>query len=78
MWVLFRRFSKASLERCTPSMAVDDVGGSFGYMDYLEALRDSSQPDHKEMVKWGSPSFNPERFDLESINRRLPRLSRGR
>jgi len=30
-------------------------------MDYLEALRDSSHPDHREMVEWRGPSFNPER-----------------
>ena len=56
----------------------EDVGGPSGYMDYLEALRDSSHPDHREMVMWRGPSFKPERFDLASINRRLPRLSRGR
>jgi hypothetical protein len=68
----------ASLERCTPSMAAEDVGGPSGYMDYLEALRDPSHPEHREMVEWRGPSFNPERFDLASINRRLPQLSRSR
>ena len=56
----------------------EDVGGPSGYMDYLEALRDSSHPDHREMVMWRGPSFKPERFDLASINRRLPQLSRSR
>jgi len=76
--VSFRRISMASLERCTPSMAAEDVGGPSGYMDYLEALRDPSHPEHREMVEWRGPSFNPERFDLASIDRRLPQLSRSR
>jgi hypothetical protein len=52
----------------------EDVGGPSGYMDYLEAFRDSSHPDHREMVEWRGPSFNPELFDLERINRRLSHL----
>jgi hypothetical protein len=28
----------------------EDVGGPHGYMDYLEALRDPSHPEHEEMV----------------------------
>ena len=56
----------------------EDVGGPSGYMDYLEALRDSSHPDHREMVAWRGPSFNPERFDPARINRRLHQLSWSR
>jgi len=52
----------------------EDVGGPSGYMDYLEALRDPSHPDHREKVEWRGPSFNPERFDLARINHRLSHL----
>jgi hypothetical protein len=52
----------------------EDVGGPSGYMGYLEALRDTSHPDHREMVEWRGPSFNPERFDLARINHRLSHL----
>jgi hypothetical protein len=53
----------------------EDVGGPSGYMDYLEALRDTSHPDHREMVEWRGPSFNPERFDPATINRRLSQFT---
>ena len=56
----------------------EDVGGPSGYMDCLEALRDSSHPDHREMVECRGPSFNPDWFDPARINRRLHQLSRSR
>jgi len=48
------------------------------YMEYLEALKDPSHPDHQQMVEWRGPSFDPERFDPGRINRRLSLLSRRR
>ena len=62
-------------ERACPP---EDVGGPPGYMDYLEAMRDPSHPDHGEMMLWRGPSFDPERFDPAVINRRLSQLSRRR
>ena len=56
----------------------EDVGGPPGYMEYLEALKDPSHPDHQQMVEWRGPSFDPERFDPAGINRRLSLLSRSR
>jgi len=62
-------------ERACPP---EDVGSSSGYMDYLEAMRDPSHPDHEQMVEWRGPSFDPELFDPAKINRRLSQLSRSR
>lgn len=56
----------------------EDVGGPPGYMEYLEALRDPSHPDHRQMVEWRGASFDPERFDTARINRALHQLSRSR
>jgi hypothetical protein len=41
-------------------------------------LRNPSHPEHEQMVEWRGPSFDPERFELEGINRRLSHLSRSR
>ena len=56
----------------------EDVGSPSGYMEYLEALKDPSHPDHQQMVEWRGPTFDPERFDPTAINRRLSLLSRRR
>jgi len=60
-------------ERACPP---EDVGSPSGYMDYLEAMRDPSHPDHEQMVEWRGPSFDPENFDPAKINRRLSRSRR--
>jgi hypothetical protein len=62
-------------ERACPP---EDVGGPPGYTEYLEAMQDPSHPEHEQMVEWRGPSFDPERFDLAKINRRLSLLSRNR
>jgi hypothetical protein len=62
-------------ERACPP---EDAGGPPGYMEYLEALQDPSHPEHEQMVEWRGPSFDPERFDLAKINRRLSMVSRKR
>lgn len=48
----------------------EDVGGSWGYMEYLEAIQDPSHPQHDELLEWSGP-FDPEAFDLEEVNQAL-------
>jgi hypothetical protein len=43
----------------------EDVGGPFGYQEYLEALADPKHERHKEFMEW-SGSFDPEKFDAEA------------
>jgi len=49
----------------------EDVGGIWGYGDFLEALRDPAHEEHETMVEWSGGSFDPEVFDIEAINREL-------
>lgn len=63
-------------ERACPP---EDSGGVHGYYEKLECLRDKRHPEHRETKRWlddvsGGP-FDPEAFDLASVNRALKRLS---
>lgn len=49
----------------------EDVGGPFGYVQFLEVLADPSHPDHEGMLDWCGDAFDAAQLDLEQINRRL-------
>lgn len=49
----------------------EDVGGSHGYMDYLEAVLDPSHEAHAELVAWGGGRFDPSRFDVAEADARI-------
>lgn len=44
--------------RCPP----EDVGGTGGYLEFLQALRDPTHALHRDMAAWGGP-FDPTAFD---------------
>ena len=48
--------------RCPP----EDVGGPYGYDEFLDAIRDKNHERHEEMVQWGGRKFDPDAFPLES------------
>ena len=49
----------------------EDVGGVWGYKDFLGAYTDKNHPQHEEMVEWAGDYFHPEKFDLEEVNKIL-------
>ncbi|MFT5517498.1 MAG: hypothetical protein ACI80V_003643 [Rhodothermales bacterium] len=51
----------------------EDVGGSPGYQEFLEAIRNVNHPEHESYLYWVGGSFDPEELDLELINRALKR-----
>jgi Plasmid pRiA4b ORF-3-like protein/Type I restriction enzyme R protein N terminus (HSDR_N) len=55
-------------ERACPP---EGCGGTPGYANLLDVLRDRTHPEHKEMLRWVGRSFDPERFDLTAVNRKL-------
>ncbi len=61
----------AGERNCPP----EDVGGSGGYEDYLEALADPAHEEHEDMIQWRGP-FDPEAFSVEKINRQLEKKFR--
>jgi len=52
----------------------EDVGGIWGYEDFLEIINDPEDPDHEELLEWIGGSFDPEAFDLAAINQSLKKL----
>ncbi len=46
----------------------EDVGGVWGYADFVKAFRNSRHPEHDEMLQWVGGAFDPEQFDLNGVN----------
>jgi hypothetical protein len=52
----------------------EDCGGIGGYYHFLKVIRDPKHPDHEGMLEWAGGEFDPERFDMEEINRLLSKI----
>ncbi len=55
----------------------EDVGGVWGYQEFLEALADPSHPEHDEYLEWVGGAFDPEAFDPDEVNAKLRGLYGG-
>jgi hypothetical protein len=60
----------AGKRACPP----EDSGGIWGYEQFREAIRDPKHPEHGEMKAWIGGGFDPDAFDLATVNARLQRL----
>jgi len=58
-------------ERACPP---EDVGGIFDYKRFLKAISDPRHREHKHYREWIGGDFDPEEFDLNSVNRLLRML----
>jgi hypothetical protein len=61
-------------QRRTPP---EDVGGTLGYQDYLEAMAEPEHEEHENMLQWRGP-FDPEAFSVDDVNQRLRKKFRPR
>ena len=52
-------------ERACPP---EDVGGVFGYAEFLEAIADPKHEEHDSCLTWIGGEFDPEAFDLKETN----------
>lgn len=52
-------------ERCRPP---EDIGGVYGYEDFLEAIRNPNHEDHAQCLEWVGEEFDPEEFDIDVVN----------
>ena len=46
----------------------EDVGGVWGYDDFVKAIRNPRHPEHAEMLAWVGRAFDPNQFDLAGLN----------
>jgi hypothetical protein len=54
----------------------EDVGGIWGYCNFLEAIADPNHEEHEEYLEWVGGEFDPEAFDLEEANEALVAVTR--
>jgi hypothetical protein len=53
----------------------EDVGGPWGYTEFLEAIADEDHERHDEMLEWIGNGFDPEHFEKHKINAVLAKLT---
>jgi len=46
----------------------EDVGGIWGYEEFIEAMSDPSHNEHDSYLEWWGAEFDPEAFNIEEIN----------
>ena len=49
--------------RCPP----EDVGGSWGYAEFLDALADPAHENHAEIKEWAGEPFDSKTVDVEAL-----------
>ena len=74
---------KVMLEKITPAIPGDvlptciggsracpleDVGGVWGYEEFLKAYSDKDHPEHEDRLEWAGEDFDPEYFDPDEVN----------
>lgn len=51
----------------------EDVGGTSGYAEFLDAVTESDHERHEEFLSWVGGAFDPEQFDAATTTRRMHR-----
>jgi len=59
--------------RCPP----EDVGGSWGYAEFLDALADPAHANHAEMKDWIGETFDPKAVDVEALSNDVAALAKA-
>ena len=54
----------AGKRACPP----EDVGGPWGYEEFLAAMADPKHPEHDEREEWIGGPFDPEEFSVDDVN----------
>ncbi len=62
--------------RCTAGAGAcppEDVGGTHGYAEFLQVIRNPRHPERKAMLQWAGGNFDPHAFDPKSVKFDDPR-----
>ena len=51
----------------------EDIGGIWGYQEYLDAIADKNHPKHDDYIEWAQ--YDPEKFDIDRVNQELSQLN---
>ncbi len=54
----------AGRRACPP----ENVGGVWGYQEFLSSISDPSHEEHANYTEWIGGNFDPEEFDLNAVN----------
>lgn len=64
------------LLKATGACPPEDVGGAWGYEEFLEALADPDHEQHDDMVHWSGGDFDAKDVGADSIIERFDRLAK--
>ena len=64
--ILYPRLIEAK-GHCPP----EDIGGPWGYGEFLEAIADPSHERHRELKEWFADDFNPHVVDVDWLSQAL-------
>jgi len=53
---------------------LEDIGGIWGYEEFLEAIGDPEHQEHEDMLEWAGEDFDSEAFNLEEVNHFLKKI----
>ena len=52
----------------------EDVGGAWGYAEFLDAMADPAHPEHDHYVEWQGPTWDADAFDRADLDEALHQL----
>jgi len=59
--------------RCPP----EDVGGPWGYAEFLQAIADPKHENHAEMSEWAGEPFDPAKIDIDEHAKAVADLAKA-
>lgn len=54
----------------------EDSGGIYGFYQNLAILKNPKHPGYKELKRWLGRGYDPEKFNIEKVNKELPKFKK--